>query len=58
MILLKKIIFKNKDIIISDDNTSEGLRAVISIKLSNPQFEGQTKLGKSKIKGTVQSIVF
>ena len=41
------------------DDIREGLTAVISIKLSNPQFEGQTKtkLGNSEIKGIVEAVV-
>lgn len=41
------------------DDIREGLTAVISIKLSNPQFEGQTKtkLGNSEIKGFVETSV-
>src|SRR3989304_2891264 len=41
------------------DDIREGLTAVISIKLSNPQFEGQTKtkLGNSEIKGIVETVV-
>jgi DNA gyrase subunit B len=44
---------------VSGDDTREGLCAVMSLKLSNPQFEGQTKtkLGNSEIKGIVESIV-
>jgi DNA gyrase subunit B len=51
---------KGKDLVISGEDTREGLTAVISLKLSNPQFEGQTKtkLGNSEVKGIVQSIVF
>ena len=39
---------------------AEGLRAVISVKLLNPQFEGQTKskLGNSEVQGLVYSIVY
>jgi DNA gyrase subunit B len=44
---------------ISGDDVREGLTAVISIRLPEPQFEGQTKakLGNSEIKGLVESIV-
>ena len=52
--LFKK--FKNT---LSGDDVREGLTAVISIKLPNPQFEGQTKakLGNSEVKGIVDSIL-
>jgi len=48
-----------KDVKLSSDDVREGLSAVISVKLPNPQFEGQTKtkLGNSEIKGIVESIV-
>jgi len=44
---------------ISGEDVREGLTAVISIRLKNPQFEGQTKtkLGNSEIKGLVESLV-
>ncbi|HDN65455.1 MAG TPA: DNA topoisomerase (ATP-hydrolyzing) subunit B [Methanosarcinales archaeon] len=44
---------------ISGRDTLEGLTTVISLKLANPQFEGQTKmkLGNTDVKGLVQSLV-
>lgn len=44
---------------ISGDDVREGLTAVISVKLKNPQFEGQTKtkLGNTEIKGIIESFV-
>lgn len=44
----------------SGEDVREGLTAVISVKISNPQFEGQTKqkLGNSEIKGIVDSAVY
>lgn len=44
----------------SGDDVREGLTAVISIKMANPQFEGQTKqkLGNSEVKGLVDSAVY
>jgi len=50
---------KNLKINLEGSDLREGLTAVISIKLPNPQFEGQTKtkLGNSEIKGLVESVV-
>jgi DNA gyrase subunit B len=49
----------NGDAKLSSEDVKEGLSAVISIKLPEPQFEGQTKtkLGNSEIKGIVSSVV-
>lgn len=53
---------KNKklDVKLGSDDVREGLCAIVSIKIANPQFEGQTKakLGNSEIKGIVESVVF
>src|SRR3989344_5836024 len=51
---------KIKGIKLTSEDTREGLTAVISIKVPEPQFEGQTKtkLGNSEIKGIVDSIVY
>ncbi len=55
----KSGILKEADGNLSGEDTREGLTAVISIKIKNPQFEGQTKgkLGNSDVKGITDTIV-
>ncbi|MGH4137473.1 DNA topoisomerase (ATP-hydrolyzing) subunit B [Clostridium sp.] len=50
---------KDNDKNLSGEDVREGLTAVVSIKLTDPQFEGQTKtkLGNSEVRGIVDSIV-
>ncbi len=52
-------IIKEKEENLTGDDVREGLTAVLSVKLTNPQFEGQTKtkLGNSEIRGIVESLV-
>ncbi|MFA4981970.1 MAG: DNA topoisomerase (ATP-hydrolyzing) subunit B [Candidatus Omnitrophota bacterium] len=54
-----KNLLKESDAAISGDDVREGLTVVISTKVPNPQFEGQTKtkLGNSEVEGIVESIV-
>ncbi len=53
-------LLKEKEERLSGDDIKEGLTAIISVKIVNPQFEGQTKtkLGNSEVKGVVESAVF
>ena len=53
-------ILKDKDANLSGDDLKEGLTAVISVKVMEPQFEGQTKtkLGNGDVKGIVDSLVY
>ena len=55
----KQNILKDKDENLSGDDCREGLGAIISVRLHEPQFEGQTKakLGNPEVRGLVQSAV-
>jgi len=55
----KKSSLKEGENNLSGNDVREGLTAVVSVKLLNPQFEGQTKtkLGNSEVRGVVSSIV-
>ncbi len=50
---------KNKNFSLSGEDTREGIAAVLSVKVPEPQFEGQTKtkLGNGEVKGIVDSLV-
>ena len=52
-------ILKDNDAALTGDEIREGLTAIISIKIEEPQFEGQTKqkLGNSEARGAVDSVV-
>ena len=52
-------LLKDKDSALEGDDIREGMAAIISIKIEEPQFEGQTKqkLGNSEARGAVDSIV-
>ncbi|HVP35555.1 MAG TPA: DNA topoisomerase (ATP-hydrolyzing) subunit B [Terriglobales bacterium] len=54
----KNNLIKNSEVALQGEDTREGLTAVISVKIPDPQFEGQTKtkLGNSEVKGIVESI--
>jgi len=55
----KNDLIKNMPSGLAGDDTREGLTAIISIKLKNPQFEGQTKakLGNPEVKSIVETVV-
>lgn len=55
----KNNLIKNEDLQLTGEDVREGLTAVISVKVPDPQFEGQTKtrLGNSEVRGIVESIV-
>jgi DNA gyrase subunit B len=52
-------LFKKAEFTLSGDDVREGLTAVLSVKVMEPQFEGQTKtkLGNSEVRGIVESIL-
>lgn len=53
-------VLKEKEENLSGDDLKEGLTCVLSVRLSEPQFEGQTKtkLGNSEVRGAVDSLVY
>ncbi len=55
----KNKLLKNGDTALSGEDVREGLSAIVSARVADPQFEGQTKtkLGNSETKGIVESIV-
>ena len=55
----RKNVFKGNEVL-SGEDVREGLTAIISCKVPNPQFEGQTKtkLGNSEVKGIVENVVY
>jgi DNA gyrase subunit B len=54
------IIRENAQVTLRGEDVREGLTSVVSVKMANPQFEGQTKmrLGNSSVKGIVDSLVY
>ncbi len=55
----KNKLLKDNEPVLSGEDIREGLTAIISVKIGEPQFEGQTKqkLGNSEARGAVDSIV-
>ena len=55
----KNKLLKDSENNLSGDDIREGLTAIVSVKIENPQFEGQTKqkLGNSEARGAVDSVV-
>ena len=55
----KQNLIKEKDLSLTGDDARAGLTAVISVRLTDPQFEGQTKakLGNSEVRGFVEATV-
>ena len=55
----KNGLFKTKETRLEGDDTREGLVAIVSLKIPEPQFEGQTKtkLGNSEVEGIVAALV-
>ncbi|MDI9633908.1 MAG: DNA topoisomerase subunit B [Methanolinea sp.] len=56
----KNNLVKEAGLAIRGEDVREGLTAIVSVKIPNPQFEGQTKmrLGNSNVKGIVDSLVY
>jgi DNA gyrase subunit B len=56
----KNNLIKNDKISLQGDDVREGLSAIVSVKVQDPQFEGQTKakLGNSDVEGIVNSLVY
>jgi DNA gyrase subunit B len=54
----EKKLFKGKDEKLTGEDIREGLAAIVSVKIGDPQFEGQTKtkLGNTEVKGFVQRV--
>lgn len=56
----KKGFLKEKDDNVTGEDVREGLTAIVSIKIKNPQFEGQTKtkLGNTEVRNFVETVVY